>query len=70
MTKMEKETLIRALELYQRQQKNKAIKAREANDHDSASVAVREANMAAGLMQLFRDLLDIPAGKIKIEINL
>lgn len=66
MTKIEKETVIRALEVYKKQQSNKATYARKSCQYEEAQNAEREKNIASGLIHIFNDLINIPTGKAKI----
>lgn len=66
MTKIEKETVIRALEQYAKSQSDIEQSAREREEPDLAIKAGREKNVAIGLVSVFQAILDSPNGTVKI----
>lgn len=66
MTKIEKETVIRALEQYAKSQSDIEQSAREREEPDLAIKAGREKNVAIGLVSVFQAILDSPSGTVKI----
>lgn len=66
MTKIEKETVIRALEQYAKSQSDIEQSAREREEPDLAIKAGREKNVAIGLVSVFQAILDSPIGTVKI----
>lgn len=66
MTRIEKETIIRALEQYAKSQTDVEQNARERGESDLAVKAGREKNMAVGLVSVFQSILDSPSGTVKI----
>ncbi len=66
MTKIEKETVIRALEQYAKSQSDIEQSARERGEPDLAIKAGREKNVAVGLVSVFQGILDNPSGTVKI----
>lgn len=66
MTRIEKETIIRALEQYAKSQTDVEQNARERGEPDLAVKAGREKNMAVGLVSVFQSILDSPSGTVKI----
>lgn len=66
MTRIEKSTIIKALELYRDNQDEKANILREQEQYAEASKAEAEKNIAAGLVYTFQQILDSQAGTVKI----
>lgn len=66
MTRIEKETIIRALEQYAKSQSDIEQNARERGEPDLAIKVGREKNVAVGLVGVFQGILDNPSGTVKI----
>ena len=66
MTRIEKETIIRALEQHTKSQSDIEQNARECGEPDLAIKAGREKNVAVGLVSVFQGILDSPSGTVKI----
>lgn len=66
MTRIEKETIIRALEQHAKSQSDIEQNARECGEPDLAIKAGREKNVAVGLVSVFQGILDSPSGTVKI----
>lgn len=66
MTRIERETIIRALEQHAKSQSDIEQNARERGESDLAIKAGREKNVAVGLASVFQDILDSPSGTVKI----
>lgn len=66
MTRIEKETIIRALEQYTKSQSDIEQNARERGEPDLAVKVGREKNVAIGLVSVFQGILDNPSGTVKI----
>ena len=66
MTFAEKETVMRALRLYQKQQGRRARNARKTGNNVRAERAEAEAGNAGALLFVFGELLTVPAGEAKI----
>lgn len=66
MTRIEKETIIRALEQYAKSQSDIEQNARERGEPDLAIKVGREKNVAVGLVSVFQGILDNPSGTVKI----
>jgi hypothetical protein len=66
MTRIEKETIIRALEQHAKFQSDIEQNARERGEPDLAVKAGREKNVAVGLVSVFQGILDSPSGTVKI----
>lgn len=66
MTRIEKETIIRALEQHAKSQSDIEQNARERGEPDLAIKACREKNVAVGLVSVFQGILDSPSGTVKI----
>lgn len=66
MTRIEKETIIRALEQHAKSQFDIEQNARERGEPDLAIKVGREKNVAVGLVSVFQGILDNPSGTVKI----
>lgn len=66
MTRIEKETIIRALEQHAKSQSDIEQNARERGEPDLAIKVGREMNVAVGLVSVFQGILDNPSGTVKI----
>lgn len=66
MTRIEKETVIRALEQHAKSQSDIEQNARERGEPDLAIKVGREKNVAVGLVSVFQGILDNPSGTVKI----
>lgn len=66
MTRIEKETIIRALEQHAKSQSDIEQNARERGEPDLAIKVGREKNVAVGLISVFQGILDNPSGTVKI----
>lgn len=66
MTRIEKETIIRALEQHAKSQSDIEQNARERGEPDFAIKVGREKNVAVGLVSVFQGILDNPSGTVKI----
>ena len=66
MTRIEKETIIRALEQNAKSQSDIEQNARERGEPDLAIKVGREKNVAVGLVSVFQGILDNPSGTVKI----
>ena len=66
MTRIEKETIIRALEQHAKSQSDIEQNARERGEPDLAIKVGREKNVAIGLVSVFQGILDNPSGTVKI----
>lgn len=66
MTRIEKETIIRALEQHAKSQSDIEQNARERGEPDLAIKVGREKNVAVGLVSVFQGVLDNPSGTVKI----
>lgn len=66
MTRIEKETIIRALEHHAKSQSDIEQNARERGEPDLAIKVGREKNVAVGLVSVFQGILDNPSGTVKI----
>ena len=66
MTRIEKETIIRALEQHAKSQSDIEHNARERGEPDLAIEVGREKNVAVGLVSVFQGILDNPSGTVKI----
>lgn len=66
MTRIEKETIIRALEQYAKSQSDIEQNARGRGEPDLAIKVGREKNVAVGLVSVFQGILDNPSGTVKI----
>ena len=66
MTRIGKETIIRALEQHAKSQSDIEQNARERGEPDFAIKAGREKNVAVGLVSVFQGILDSPSGAVKI----
>lgn len=66
MTRREKQTVINALVEYQKQQELKEIQERMNCNLDAALKAMNERLIASGLICVFKDILDLSAGSVKI----
>lgn len=66
MTRIEKETIIRALEQHAKSQSDIEQNARERGELDLAIKVGREKNVAVGLVSVFQGILDNPSGTVKI----
>lgn len=66
MTRIEKETIIRALEQHSKSQSDIEQNARGRGELDLAIKAGREKNVAVGLVSVFQGILDSPSGTVKI----
>lgn len=65
MTRIEKETIIRALEQHAKSQSDIEQNARERGEPDLAIKVGREKNVAVGLVSVFQGILDNPSGTVK-----
>ena len=65
MTRIEKETIIRALEQHAKSQSDIEQNARERGEPDLAIKAGREKNVAVGLVSVFQGILDSPSGTVR-----
>ena len=66
MTRIEKETIILALEQHAKSQSDIEQNARERGEPDLAIKVGREKNVAVGLVSVFQGILDNPSGTVKI----
>ena len=66
MTRIGKETIIRALEQHAKSQSDIEQNAREHGEPDLAIKVGREKNVAVGLVSVFQGILDNPSGTVKI----
>lgn len=66
MTRIEKETIIRALEQHAKSQSDIEQNARKRGEPDLAIKVGREKNVAVGLVSVFQGILDNPSGTVKI----
>lgn len=66
MTRIEKETIVRALEQHAKSQSDIEQNTRERGEPDLAIKVGREKNVAVGLVSVFQDILDNPSGTVKI----
>lgn len=66
MTRIGKETIIRALEQHAKSQSDIEQNARECGEPDFAIKVGREKNVAVGLVSVFQGILDSPSGTVKI----
>lgn len=66
MTRIEKETIIRALEQHAKSQSDIEQNARERGEPGLAIKVGREKNVAVGLVSVFQGILDNPSGTVKI----
>ena len=66
MTRIEKETIICALEQHAKSQSDIEQNARECGETDLAIKAGREKNVAVGLVSVSQGILDSPSGTVKI----